>query len=173
MADDDAIITDEVLDEPEEGLAPPPEAEELPVVEAEDTDPPPLGRSWAFDFAREGFVRGGRGPTETRGVATLLLWIDKCLHTERGALAIHPPGFGIVDPMSMFGRPIEELSANDLEERIRDALTFHPRIADVQNLELLTDPASDAATAVFDVLTDPPTDDAEMLSLRLDLEDAA
>lgn len=156
----------------EEGLAPPPDETNLPSIDVADEPPPPLGRSWAFDFGNETFVRGGQGPSETRGVATLLGWIDKCLHTARGALAIHPPGYGVVEPDAIFGRPIGEVSAEDLETRFREALTFHPRIVDVVNMQIAVSDDDDAAYATFDVLTDPPTEDAELVSVRVDLEAA-
>jgi hypothetical protein len=158
--------------EAEEGLTPP-DADELPTVVVDPAPPPPLGRSWAFDFGSESFVRSRGVPLETRGTQTLLGWIDKCLHTERGALPIHPPEYGVVDLRSIFGRPVDQLSAQELEERFREALTFHPRIADVTDLRLVVDETAGTGHAEFAVITDPPTEDAELRSVRTDLEVAS
>jgi hypothetical protein len=154
----------------DEGLAPPPETEELPTVVVADAAPPPLGRSWPFDFGSEQFVRSRGVPLETRGTATLLGWIDKCLHTARGALPIHPPAYGLVDPDSIFGKPVAELSAQELEERFRDALTFHPRIADVTNMQIRTDPQSGRAWAQYLVVRDPPSEESALLTVKTSLE---
>lgn len=153
----------------DEGLAPPPDQEDLPTVVVDDSEPPPLGKSWAFDFGSEQFMRSRGVPLETRGAQTLLGWIDKCLHTARGALPVHPPGYGLVRPDRFFGAPIDELSAQELEEEFKDALTFHPRIADVVNLTLETDDQGGAWVS-FIVVTDPPTDEAELLTVKTSLE---
>lgn len=148
-------------------------ADDLPTVVVEDTEAPPLGRSWAFDRGLERFVRDGSlGPRQTRGVATLLVWIDKAIHTQRGALAIHPPGYGMRDPSSIFGQPVTSLSAQVIEQDLRECLTFHPRIADVTDTAIIVDPDSEAAYVEYSVLTDPPTEDAELLSIRTTLGDA-
>lgn len=132
----------------------------------EQQDPAPLGRSWAWDMGVERFAVHGSRPRETRGLATLLGWIDKYLHTERGALAIHPPWFGMTDPYSLFGRPVVELSVGDLQRDL-DGMTNHPNIAGVVDVDLIVDPLDEAATLELSILTDPPPEDAELLSLRV------
>lgn len=136
------------------------------VALVEQQDPAPLGRSWAFDMGAERFQLHGARPQETRGLATLLGWVDKFLHTEKGALTIHPPWFGLTDPYSLFGRPVMELSTGDLMRDLQD-MTNHPNIADVVDVELITDPLDDAATLEVTILTEPPPEEAELLSLRL------
>lgn len=177
MATEDDITTiipptPEITD----GLAPTPDDASLPVVVVDDAPPPPLGRSWQFDFALEQFVRADRHANailETRGLATLAGWILKCLRTQRGALPIHPSDYGLRDPWAIFGRPISELSEQQLEEDFREALTFHPRIADVTNVQLHTATASSKAYVRFQVITDPPTDQTALLTIRTPLEAAA
>ena len=168
MADDPTLLPPEPEGDPGEGLAPPPDVEELPTVVVDDAAPPPLGRTWVFDFGSEQFVRSRGVPLEVRGEQALVSWVDKCLRTARGSLPIHPPEYGLVEPDSIFGRPIDSLSAQDLEERFRDALTFHPRIADVTNLQLHT--VDDMAFVEFIIVTDPPSEDAELLTVRTNLE---
>jgi hypothetical protein len=136
------------------------------VALAQQQDAPPLGRSWAWNMGEERFAVRGSRPQETRGLATLLGWVDKYLHTERGALPIHPPWFGMTDPYSLFGRPVTELSVGDLQRDL-DGMTNHPNIAAVADVDLIIDPLDEAATLELSVLTDPPPEDAELLSLRV------
>jgi hypothetical protein len=144
-----------------------PDAATLPTVVVKDASaPPPLGRTWAFDLRKGEFVRiGSQGPRAIYGAITLLQWIEKCLHTERGALPIHPPGYGLEDPQSIYGRPIRDLSKQELQRKIQDALTFHPRIAAVANLQLVR--REEAAFCTFQVQTDPPLDAEQLLTIRL------
>lgn len=132
----------------------------------EDVDPAPLGRSWAFDMGSDRFLLHGARPQETRGLATLLGWIDKYLHTQKGALPIHPSWFGMTDPYSLFGMPVAELSVGDLQRDL-DGMTNHPNIAGVTDVDLITDPLDEAATLELSILTDPPAEDAELLTLRV------
>jgi hypothetical protein len=155
--------------EPEqEGVVEPTNEDALATVIVEDEPLPPLGRTWAFDLKKDEFVRvGARGPRAIFGAITLLQWIDKCLHTARGALPIHPPEYGMQDPFVIFGRPIRELSVQELQRQIEDALTFHPRIAAVVNLQLTRE--DDRGYCTFQVQTEPPLDEDELLSIRLDV----
>lgn len=99
-----------------------------------ESPPAPLGRSWAFDFDKGTFLRnGGRGPLETRGLATLRSWIEKCLYTDRGAHPVSPPEYGVDGLTDIIGDPMNEGVVAGLEERIRDALLFHERITDVRD----------------------------------------
>jgi hypothetical protein len=146
----------------EDGLAP---ADDLPTIVVDDTDPPPLGRTWVFDYGADTFARGGRGPIETRGIGTLIQWIEKALRTQRGTSVLHPAGYGLVDPYVMFGRPVSELSEGEITVQLQ-ALTFHPRIVDVVHVRLLRDPSSEVAFVTYEVLTDPPTEDPALLTLK-------
>lgn len=102
--------------------------------------PPPLGRSIAVDLTLDDgwlFVRSGAGVVETRDVDTLKVWATLCLATERDvfpALAgtdANPTNFGMVGATSGLGLHISAPEHAGREERIRDALTQHPRIDDV------------------------------------------
>jgi hypothetical protein len=125
--------------------------------------PPPLGRSWAFDFSRGGFLFGhetgptavgAHSPLSTHGFDTLKGWIDKCLHTERGAHPIHPDGYGMVRPFDLIGEQVAGAPVADLEQRVRDALTFHPRIVDVVDFAADIDLEREYINATFTVVTD-------------------
>ncbi|HMF58812.1 MAG TPA: DUF2634 domain-containing protein [Vicinamibacterales bacterium] len=140
--------------------------EELGTVTVTEPEVPPLGRSWSFDWGTERFRRGGRGPLEIRGVLTLVQWIDKCLRTQRNSSPIAPDGYGLDDPDRELSLPVSEINVGDLEERVRDALTFHPRIVDVVDFDLETNPDDEIALLTYTVVTDPPIEDAEVLTLR-------
>lgn len=109
------------------------------IVVAEDP-PPPLGRSLAVDLTQgDGwlFVRSGAGVVETRDVDTLKTWATLCLATERGAspalagTSDNPTNFGMVGATAGLGLHISAPEHAGREERIRDALTRHPRVDDV------------------------------------------
>ena len=127
-----------------------------PEVIVVQDEPPPIGRSWAFDFTQEQFLTNVRShaPLETRDIATLILWAEKCLRTARGAHPIHPPGYGLQDPHGLIGQVITGAPVADLEARIRDALTFHPRIVDIQDFEYGFDPTDEWIAVSFTVVLD-------------------
>lgn len=148
---DDGLVTDEDL--------------QSAVTIGEDETPPPLGVSWLYDMGAERFVLHGGRPQQTRGEATLIGWIDKFLHTQKGALPVHPSWFGMTDPYGIFGRPVRELSAQALLVDMKD-MTNHPNIADVVDVELVTSDEDDAAWLEVQVLTDPPTEDVGVMTVR-------
>lgn len=119
-----------------------------------DTPPPPLGRSWAFDFTINRFVvNTSGGISETRGLATLRTWIEKCMRTDRGAHPIHSDDYGMVRPFDMIGMQLADISKTDLEQRIRDALTMHPSILDIDDFDMTYNTDGDDALFVsFTVL---------------------
>ena len=115
--------------------------------------PPPLGRSWAFDWSgRRGFQTGGQGPQQTFGLDSLKMWCEKCLRTERGAHPIHPPDYGMDNPYGAIGLLHED--DPDLEQRIVDALTFHPRITAVRDFVRNFDVDDDYLAVSFTVVLD-------------------
>jgi hypothetical protein len=135
------------------------------VVDAQD-DPPPPGLSWLFDMGSDRFVLHGGRPQETRGEQTLIQWIDKFLHTQKGGLPVHPAWFGLTDPSALFGRPVSELSVAELLDDLQD-MTNHPNIADVVDVQLITDPLDDAAWLDLTVLSDPPSEDVGVFNVRM------
>lgn len=119
--------------------------------------PPPIGKSYAFDFASGAWISGGRGPLQTRELTTLLYWIEKCLRTARGAHPIHPPDYGLRDPTGLMGKLIEGAPFGEMEGRIREALTFHPRITDIEDFSFDFDPDDEWVSVNFTVLLDDDT----------------
>ena len=95
-----------------------------------------------------------RGPVETRGIDTLRGWIAKCLVTSRGAHPIHPDGYGMESPFDMIGSTFTEFDTSDLEDRIREALTFHPRISGIEDFETEFAEGDEALFVAFQVLLD-------------------
>lgn len=131
----------------------------------------PLGRGWAFDFSRGGFIyghetgplaAGGHSPLGTTGLGTLQTWIEKCLLTERGAHPVHPEGYGMVRPFDLIGEQVVGAPVADLEQRVRDALTFHPRITEVRDFEADIDTDREYISVSFTVIVDG----GEALSFR-------
>lgn len=125
--------------------------EEVEVVEA---DLPPVGRGWAFDFEEGRFIMDGRSPATVRGESAIRVWIEKCLRTHQGSSVSQPPEFGLGQAVADFigGEP-DDVTA--LESDIEEALTYHPAIAAVENIEIedgLT-PQGDMAVGIsFDVI---------------------
>lgn len=102
-----------------------------------DAPPPPFGRSWAFDFQASQFVQNISGVAQTYGLISLRGWIEKCLRTDRGAHPVYSDDFGMERPFDMIGMQLSELNPQDLEQRIREALTKHPSIVDIEQFDLL------------------------------------
>lgn len=153
---------DEPLDPEEEAAELEREFEEF--IEDDDLvltgdEPTPVGRSWAFDFQRQRFMRSPRshGPLETQGIITLRFWIEKCLRTARGAHPIHDEDYGMEHPNRIYGRPLRETQGMDLEQRIRDAVTFHPRITDITDFTTAFNPDEEYLACSFTVLLDDET----------------
>ena len=118
-------------------------------IEIVEADPPPIGRAWLFDFQSGGFVMDGRSPATVRGDAALLAWVEKCLRTHQGSSVVQPSDFGLNQPLTDYlGGDPDEMTAiySDIEE----ALTFHPDITTVENIEVEqgTTPDGDAALSI-------------------------
>lgn len=148
--DDEPLSEDEEVAALDESIEDVPDEDDL-VITVPALDP--VGRSWAFDFQRRRFLigPGGHGPVATYGDATLKVWIEKCLNTDRGAHAIYSDDYGVDDLNDGFGGPTSQFPTGDYEQRIRDALTFHPRIVDVSGFVWDLDPADDAISVGFQV----------------------
>lgn len=131
-----------------------------------DDERPPVGLSWSFDFLHNRFLTSrNRGPLETRDMQTLYGWMEKCLRTDRGAHPVHPPGYGLVRPFDMIGKPVAQAIGTDLEERITDALLFHPRVSAVRDFAFDIDPNDDLILAEFTVVLDDDTELPMQVSL--------
>lgn len=127
------------------------------VLEAEPFSP--LGRSWAFDFVEGRFVKTpNRGPLQTRGIETLRYWVEKCLRTERGAFPLHDGDYGIEDMSDPVGSLQSSDAAAELQGRVRDALTYHPRISDIAEFQTSFDPDSEVLEVSFRVIVDDDFD---------------
>ena len=122
------------------------------VVAAEP--PPPVGRTWAYDYVAGRMLSRGRGPVEVRGIATIKQWVEKCLRTDRGAHAIHPDEYGVEDPFEPVGFALDSADMADYFDRVHDALTFHPRIVDVRDFELDSDSDEEILEVRFTIVLD-------------------
>lgn len=140
--DDDEPDASAILDESTA------EIEELDAdddIEVVEGDTPPIGRAWLFDFTKGSFVMDGRSPATVRGDAALLAWVEKCLRTAQGDSVVHPPEFGLTQPIGDYiGGDPDELTS--IETDIEEALLFHPDISAVENI-VITEGAPDDTTA--------------------------
>jgi hypothetical protein len=148
----DPLVPDDAFTRYEESLDDRPDATDLIVAPEE---PPPLGRGWAYDFVNHQFVQspGQHGPLATHGTGTLSVWIEKCLRTARGELPIYSDGFGLDSPADFFGMNAALFPTDLFAERVRDALTQHPRIADVTDLAVQFDDTEEYVAVSFTVVT--------------------
>jgi len=130
--------------------------------------PDPVGIAPNFNFDLKRFVPTVvSGTSFTRGTETLKARIVVALSVGRGALAIFDDDFGMEQPFDMLGLPITDPVWADLEDRVRDALTYYDEVADVTDFEIISDPLADSAVVVnFTVVqTDQSTFTIEALNL--------
>jgi hypothetical protein len=120
--------------------------------------PAPIGRSWSFDWQLRRFDRGAsRGPLTTRGQESLKEWIAKCLQTARGAHPVHPEGYGLDGGLEgIVGAPVGTVIA-DFEQKVEDALLFHPRISAVEDFAYEWDADDDFLAVTLTVVLDGDT----------------
>jgi hypothetical protein len=133
---------------------------DMAVLPPED-DPQPIGRGWAYDWESKRFVRAPQGwqPMQTQGEQTLREWVAKCMRTQRGAHPVHPEDYGMDDPFLLVGLPATDAPVGQYEDDLRQALTFHPRIADVTDFSSSVDQDSGTVQLTFTVVLD---DDSEV-----------
>lgn len=125
-----------------------------PVIVVE-SEPQPIGRSWAFDFISNRFYpKPGGGPQGTRGLTTLRFWIEKVLRTYRGAYPIYDSRYGIEDLDEIIGHQIGDASMTSLSGKIEDALLFHPSITAVTDFSADFNEVDEALVVSFVVVTD-------------------
>lgn len=130
----------------------------------EPPDPPPLGRSYAYDFVAHRLMPGqAGGPLMTYGLETLAVWVEKCLRTRRGENPAVDPDFGLeLMPEDLLdGGPFDAGAVTEYEDAVRRALLVHPRIVDVDSFTVDYTPGDDAITVSFRVI--PEGDDLDDL----------
>lgn len=149
--DDEPLTPEEMFRLAEEDIEERPETTDV-LVEP----PPPIGRGWALDPNKPGFVMSPqhRGPLTTHGLGTLRTWITKVLHTERGVFPIYSTEFGMTRPFDLIGQPGSETAVADYEDRVRDALLFHPRITEIREFRAEFALSTDEVQVWFEVVTD-------------------
>ena len=106
-------------------------------IEIVESDPAPIGKAWAFDFTQQRFVMDGNSPAAVRGDAAIIQWVEKCLRTQQGSSVVHPPEFGLVQPLSDYlGTVVDEDDLSSLASDIQEALVFHPAISAVEDIQI-------------------------------------
>ncbi len=132
--------------------------------------PPPLGRAPAYDFVERRFVPGrAGGPLEVRGLATLKLWVEKCLRTRQGENPAVDPGFGVtILPEDLLdGGVLDDSAIAEAYEEWERAILRHPRILSVETLTI--DAAPDSDVVLFSTRIAPEGLGDELLAID-DLE---
>jgi len=124
-----------------------PAAQDIRVV-----DSGKVGKSWAFDFLRSRFIPRRSGPLRTNGLTSLRYWIEKCLRSERGAAAVWPDEYGTVGTSDFYGQVWRTEYSVLLEERVAEALSFHPRISRIENFTVKYDRGSTIVQVSFHVV---------------------
>lgn len=124
------------------------------VVVAEDA-PPPIGKSWAFDFT-SGFVPApAGGPLEEQGLAAIRTLVEKAIRTARGAHPIYSDDYGIDFPYEVIGKQANAPEIVLLRQAIEEAaLSAHPRVNAVTNYAAVVEPEEEALFVSFDVVLD-------------------
>lgn len=80
------------------------------------------------------------------------MWCEAALHTPLRGYSVFTDRFGMEDPDALVGVLDETELAADYEQRIKDALTVHDRIADVTEFSLERE--GDVVTLSFAITTD-------------------
>lgn len=123
-----------------------------PDLTIDDSPPPPLGRSWAFDFTTNTLVSASSGIAQTTGLGTLRTWCEKALRTDLGAYPIHSDDYGMLRPFDIIGMQLSDISEDDLQDRVTDALTVHPLIDSITDFDMTYDPMDDFLSVTFTVV---------------------
>jgi hypothetical protein len=164
-ADDDDLIT------PEQQLAAAEAgAMQDPVEQVAEDVPQPFGMSWAYDWQNGQFILQGSSPAEVRELDALREWCLMAIYSARFAHAVFTDEFGLEDPDELFGEIDPEELVGDYEERLREALLVHDRIAAVENFDADWDPTEGVLTInYFDVRTDEDEAPLSLAGLRVPL----
>jgi hypothetical protein len=135
------------------------EAQRQPDLVVQEEPPHPVGRGWAFDFLKREFVIAptSHGPLETIRIETLRNWIEKCLRTARGTYPIYSDDYGIETPGDFIGGPVSQFPDQVYEDAIREALTAHERITEIDQFEAVYDPMEEWVSVNFVVVLDDET----------------
>lgn len=154
--DDEPLDEDEALEELDAAIEALPDDDLVVTADA----PAPIGRSYGFDVHARRFITGpnGHSPIPTYGDGTLRTWIAMTMNTDMGAHPIFSDDYGMEHLGEGFGGPTALFPTGDYEQRIREALTFHPRIVGVRDFEWDLDPADDAVAVDFTVDVDDSSD---------------
>lgn len=127
-----------------------------------------LGRSWAFNFSIGRFVpspRRARAPLSITGLPQLFQWVEMALYTPRGALAIHTDEYGMEGADSLIGGQFTGSAAASLQQRVEDALTFHPKILGIDDFTAQITDDEEGVDVTFRLRLD--NDDVVPFSTRL------
>lgn len=126
-----------------------------PLAEVPAESPVPFGRSWAMDWSTGRFIRAGGSPLETRGLDTLVQWLQLARLTQRGAHDAFSEDFGMDRPDGWMATVDVLEATSDYGVRLADAWLLHDRVASVENFEAYFDSTEGVIIIdTLDVITD-------------------
>lgn len=117
--------------------------------------PPPLGRTPAYDFVERTFVPGqAGGPLTVSGLDALRFWIEKCLRTRQGENPAVDPGFGVTIMAEdlLDGGVLDDSALAEAYEDWERALLVHPRISSVEAISIDAQDDDDAVYVTLRVV---------------------
>lgn len=168
LAGDDAVTPEaevagaaqSALDAADGSVAPPVQA-----------SPEPFGMTWQMDPQTGRLARAGGTPITVSGVGALAAWAVTTLCTRRGAWPLFSAAYGVDGLTELTGRVVTGEDLAEVADWIREALTVHDRISDVEDVRvsvgrlsaLFGVAAADDAAAVFIENFTIVTDEGERL----------
>lgn len=113
----------------------------MSVVVAEEAAPTPIGRTWLFDFSIGEFDTSSGSPRKLQSNDSLIIqqWIRRALTTEKATYSIYPPDFGVELEGVWSGQISGTAALVKISDTMREALRYHDRIVDVQNIVMAED----------------------------------
>lgn len=110
--------------------------------EVDPGGPEPFGVTSAFDWDAGRYKRHGQQPVRVSGLDALREWCMMALNSTRFAHEVFSARFGMDDPREGLGRGLDDEDdlPSDYEQKIREALIVHDRVADVRDFDIVWDP---------------------------------
>lgn len=127
----EVVSADEQLDAAEAS------ALDAPLTAQVTSDPViPFGRTAPFDYTTGRFIRLGDGAIPwISGPSALREWAQAALHTGRGGSPIFSDDFGFENMDDWLGEADPSVAMATLEDRLRECLTRHERVEDIDDYE--------------------------------------
>ena len=97
--------------------------------------PPPIGKTFLYDYDKGDFVYQNGGLIALYGKDALKEWIKKIIKTEAGRFKIYEGTDYGVGIETMIGKLPREVINGELQRVVTESLTDHPHIDDIEDWE--------------------------------------